>query len=52
MLAAKGLASEYFLPMHVYLLVGLIYFAMAWPLSLIARRVEARMRQGIRSANS
>ncbi len=27
-------------------------FAMAWPLSLIARRVEARMRQGMRSTSS
>lgn len=48
MLRAKDLASMSFLPMHCYLLVGLIYFLMAWPLSIIARRVETRMSRGRR----
>lgn len=48
MLRAKDLASEYFLPMHVYLLVGVIYFAMYCPLSAVTRMVHARMSRGIR----
>lgn len=49
MLRAKDLASMSFLPMHCYLLVGLIYFLMAWPLSMFARKVEARMGRGRRT---
>ena len=49
MLRAKDLASMAFRPMHLYLLAGAIYFLMAWPLSLITRRVEARLRRGLRS---
>lgn len=48
MLRAKDLASEYFLPMHVYLLIGFIYFAMACPLSAVARMVHSRMSRGRR----
>ncbi len=48
MLRAKDLASMSFLPMHLYLLVGVIYFMMAWPLSMVTRRVEVRMRRGRR----
>jgi ABC-type amino acid transport system permease subunit len=48
MLHAKDLASEYFLPMHVYLLVGLMYFCLAWPMSVIARALEAHMSRGLR----
>ncbi|MBU8910450.1 MAG: amino acid ABC transporter permease [Desulfobacterales bacterium] len=43
MLRAKDLASEYFLPMHVYLLIGVLYFALAFPLSLLAKMVQKRM---------
>jgi ABC-type amino acid transport system permease subunit len=50
MLRSKDLASMSFLPMHVYILAGVLYFAMAWPLSLITRRVEARMQRGLRRA--
>lgn len=50
MLRAKDLAMMSFLPMHLFLLAGLIYFLMAWPLSLATRRVETRMRRGLRSA--
>lgn len=49
MLRAKDLASMSFLPMHVYLLVGVIYFLMACPLSMFTRRVEAHLRRGRRS---
>lgn len=46
MLRAKDIAAMAFRPMHIYLLVGVIYFMMAWPLSLITRRVEAHMHRG------
>ena len=50
MLRAKDLAMMSFLPMHLFLLAGAIYFLLAWPLSLITRRVEVRMRRGLRAA--
>lgn len=50
MLRAKDLAMMSFLPMHLFLLAGVIYFLMAWPMSLVTRRIEARMRRGTRSA--
>ena len=45
MLRAKDLAMMSFLPMHLFLLAGVLYFLMSWPLSIITRRVEARMRR-------
>jgi len=51
MLRAKDLAMMSFLPMHLFLLAAVIYFLLAWPLSLIARRVEARLRRGLRAAS-
>ena len=50
MLRAKDLAMMSFLPMHLFLLAGVIYFLMAWPMSLVTRRVEARMRRGAHSS--
>ncbi len=50
MLRAKDLAMMSFLPMHLFLLVGVIYFLLAWPLSLLTRHVEARMQRGMRQA--
>ena len=50
MLRAKDLAMMSFLPMHLFLLAGVIYFFLAWPLSLLTRRVEARMRRGARQS--
>ena len=50
MLRAKDLAMMSFLPMHLFLLAGVIYFLLAWPMSLLTRRVEAHMRRGMRSA--
>lgn len=49
MLRAKDLAMMSFLPMHLFLLVAVIYFLLAWPLSMLTRRVEVRMQQGRRS---
>jgi polar amino acid transport system permease protein len=45
MLRAKDLASNYFLPMHLFVLVGAIYFVIAFPISLLTRRLEARFRR-------
>jgi His/Glu/Gln/Arg/opine family amino acid ABC transporter permease subunit len=49
MLRAKDLASTYFRPMHLYVLAGAMYFAMAWPLSLLARAWARRLGRGRRS---
>ena len=46
MLAARAIASESFLPMHIFLLVGLFYFVIAFPLSLLARALEVRFSRG------
>lgn len=46
MLRAKDLAMMAFLPMHLFLLVAVIYFLLAWPLSILTRRVEIRMQRG------
>jgi polar amino acid transport system permease protein len=51
MLRVRDLTSTYFLPLHLYVLAGVIYFAIAFPLSMFARRVEARMSRGLRSAS-
>ena len=47
-LRAKDLAMMSFLPMHLFLLAGVIYFFLAWPLSLATRRVERLMQRGRR----
>jgi His/Glu/Gln/Arg/opine family amino acid ABC transporter permease subunit len=44
MLAAKDLASEFYMPLEIYLLAGLMYLVLAFPMSLIARWMEARLR--------
>ena len=49
MLRAKDLAMMSFLPMHLFVLAAVIYFLLAWPMSLMTRHVEARMRRGLRS---
>lgn len=49
MLRAKDLAMMSFLPMHLFLLAGALYFMMSWPLSIMTRRVELRMRQSIKT---
>lgn len=47
-LRAKDLAMMSFLPMHLFLLAGVIYFFLAWPLSLATRRIEKWMQRGRR----
>jgi ABC-type amino acid transport system permease subunit len=43
MLRAKDLASSSFQPMAVFVLAGVFYFAMSYPLSLLVRSIERRM---------
>jgi His/Glu/Gln/Arg/opine family amino acid ABC transporter permease subunit len=43
MLRAKDLASASFRPMHVFLLAGVLYFVMSYPLSLAVRYLEAKL---------
>jgi len=43
MLRAKDLASSSFLPMQLYVLAAIIYFAMSYPLSLLLRRLELKL---------
>lgn len=45
MLRARDLTSEYYMPMEIFLVVGAIYFCMAFPLSWAVRLLEARMRR-------
>jgi polar amino acid transport system permease protein len=40
MMRANDITSEYYMPMQVYLITGTMYFVMAYPLSLGARRLE------------
>ena len=38
-----------FLPMHLFLLAAVIYFCLAWPLSLMSRWAEKRLGRGRRT---
>jgi len=49
MLAAKAMSSEYFLPLHIFVLVGLFYFAIAFPLSMLSRLLARKLSRGRRS---
>jgi ABC-type amino acid transport system permease subunit len=46
MLRARDLSSEYFMPMRLYLITGLMYLAMAYPLSRVVRFLEDRLSYG------
>jgi len=48
MLTARAISSESFLPLHIFLLAGLFYFAIAFPLSMGSRWLETRLRRGRR----
>ena len=52
MLAARAMSSEYFLPMQIFLLAGLFYFVIAFPLSLLARWLDRRLGTGRRGVGS
>ena len=51
MLRAKDVAMISFLPMHAFVLAGAIYFLLAWPMSILTRRLERHLRRGMRSAS-
>ncbi|MGE3829899.1 MAG: amino acid ABC transporter permease [Parvibaculaceae bacterium] len=42
MLRAQDLSSQYFQPLEIYLIVGAMYFALCFPLSLLVRAVEPK----------
>lgn len=44
MLRAQDLSSVYFMPLEIYILVGAIYFALCYPLSLGVRLLERTTR--------
>ncbi|MZR30722.1 amino acid ABC transporter permease [Sneathiella litorea] len=44
MLEGRALATEYFLPLNIFVAIGVFYFLIAWPLSLLARTMDARIR--------
>jgi polar amino acid transport system permease protein len=46
MLRAKDIASSSFRPMHLFVLAAVLYFIMSYPLSVLARRLEARLARG------
>lgn len=46
MLRAKDIASSSFRPMHLFVLAAVLYFIMSYPLSVVARRLEARLARG------
>lgn len=45
MLRARDLTSEYYMPMEIFLVVGAMYFAMAFPLSWGVRLMERRLQR-------
>ena len=50
MLTAKVIMSQTFMPLHVFVLVGAIYFTIAWPMSLLARWIERHLARKTRAA--
>jgi polar amino acid transport system permease protein len=51
-LMARVIMSDSFLPLHVFVLVGAIYFMIAWPMSLFVRWLEPRLHRGRRTPAS
>ncbi|MBB3645440.1 polar amino acid transport system permease protein [Rhizobium sp. BK619] len=43
-LTGRAMATEYFLPLQIYVAVGLCYFAIAWPFSVVSRRLAMPAR--------
>ncbi len=48
-LSGRIIMSQYFLPLHVFVVIGAIYFSIAWPMSLFVRWLEPRLNRGRRS---
>ncbi len=40
-LTGRAMATEYFLPLQIYIAVGLCYFMIGWPFSVLSRRLAA-----------
>jgi His/Glu/Gln/Arg/opine family amino acid ABC transporter permease subunit len=51
MLRANDLTAEYYMPMPLYIIAGVFYFVMAYPLSLLARYLERLARRGYASVH-
>lgn len=47
MLQARDLTSEYFMPLQIYLAVGVMYLVMALPLASLVRVMESRLSAGV-----
>ncbi len=47
MLRAKDISSSEFLPLHILLWAGAMYFMLALPLSLAVRKLERHMQRGL-----
>ncbi len=45
-LTSRAIMSESFLPLHVFALTAVLYFALAWPASLAVRLIEKRLSYG------
>lgn len=43
-LTGRAMATEYFLPLQIYVAVGFCYFAIAWPFSVVSRRLAVPAR--------
>ncbi len=52
MLRVKDLAMTSFLPLHLFLLAGALYFLMSWPLSIMTRRIESRLARNIKAGTA
>jgi polar amino acid transport system permease protein len=46
MLRSRDLAGTYYLPMEFYLLAGVMYLIMAWPMMFAVRRLERHFARG------
>lgn len=42
--AARDIAAEFYMPLEIYLLAGLMYLLLAFPMSMAARWLELRLR--------
>jgi His/Glu/Gln/Arg/opine family amino acid ABC transporter permease subunit len=43
-LTGRAMATEYFLPLQIYVAVGVCYFAIAWPFAALSRRLAVPAR--------
>jgi polar amino acid transport system permease protein len=43
-LTGRAMATEYFLPLQIYVAVGVCYFAIAWPFAALSRRLAVAAR--------